>query len=139
MEITAVVVVAERVPEGAPLLRTGAVTSAPTVTSTSSLAESALSEAERRRTYTPDAEKVTVVDALLADANVTMPGPDTALHEMETVPTGRPSFVTEPGNEVEFAGNVRVLSIPADTTGAVLGAGAPVVNVWSEDCARLPA
>ncbi len=64
----------------------------------SSLVDSTLSLAVSRRTYVPAVEKVAVVEAALALAKVTVPGPLTTVHAMVRVPggLGKPSSVTVP-------------------------------------------
>jgi hypothetical protein len=68
-----------------------------TVTTTSSLALNALSEAMSRRVYVPAAEKLAVVDVFDAEPNVTVPGPLTFVQLTETeLPLGKPSSLAVP-------------------------------------------
>ncbi|MEQ1872029.1 MAG: hypothetical protein ABL961_18590, partial [Vicinamibacterales bacterium] len=71
-----------------------------------------------RNVYRPGALNVAVVDALLASAKTTAPGPSSfSQSRVSCPPAGRPSSVTEPFN-VADDGNVIVWSTPADTVGA---------------------
>src|SRR6266513_1125551 len=67
-------------------------------------------------TYVPSSEKVTVVAAAAAFANVTAAGPLTFVHRLVTpVPGG--SSVTEPESVATFTGRVIAASGPALTRG----------------------
>ena len=60
-----------------------------------------------------------VVEAIVELANVTAPMPETLVQRMEKVlPAGRPSSVAVPERYAVVIGYSRVLSEPAETTGA---------------------
>src|SRR5687768_5828756 len=73
--------------------------------------------AVRRSTFVPGALKLAVVPARLALLNVTVPGPDTLLHEIcNSLPGGRPSSMARP-TSVATAGKRIVWFSPASTIG----------------------
>jgi hypothetical protein len=79
-----------------------------TVTTTSSLALSAVSLAESLKVYEPAAENAAVVDALEPDPNVTVPGPLTLVQvTVMVLPLGNPSSLAVP-QRLTAAGMVMV-------------------------------
>ena len=85
----------------------------------SSVADSCVSDAVNRNTYTPAVVNDADVDNELAFPNVAVPGPDTCDHATVTVAggSGNPSSDAAPTSDAVL-GSVTVWSIPALTVGA---------------------
>ena len=91
-----------------------------TVTCTSANADSTVSLAVSRSTYTPFVEKLARVFAVAALVNVTVPGPLTFVQATVSLFDGSPSSVAVPAS-VAVEGSVIVWARPALTTGAWFG------------------
>src|SRR5262245_56987748 len=115
---SSVAVLGSATTRSAPAETIGAWFSGETDTITSSLEVKALSLALSRRMYTPALLNVAVVAAAFALENVTVPGPLTFDHVIESVlPAGRPSSVAVPLS-VAAPGSATFRSGPASTIGA---------------------
>ena len=131
--MVAEVVLEDNVPEGEPLVLVGALVSDSTIIVTVELDVKALSVAESLRTYVPFKENVAVVEAKAELVKVTVPGPEILLQEINReLPAGKPSSEAVPDKYAVVIGYSKVLSEPAETTGARL-IGAWVVAEEGDD------